>query len=145
MSDFRQEFQPRRPAGDLAASLRQDFDHEPTDDELVAFVHSEGLAAWLRVAETPREIRVEPGAIPLWFVAICLVPALAAWGWICQRAFAPGLNGPGELTAFVMSGLAFPATFSVVAILNRISWPPERSASRISSTRSSTCRVSANR
>ncbi|HZZ79545.1 MAG TPA: hypothetical protein VFE62_13575 [Gemmataceae bacterium] len=111
---------PKPQCQGRAIRSRQDFDHEPGSDELACFVDpSVGLAAWLRVAESKREVRVEPGTIHLWFVTLCLIPVLAVTVWYWYGALSRGLDHPLQWMGLIITCLALPGIFLIVGVLNR--------------------------
>lgn len=110
MSASNLKSQPPQSACDLAKTRRQDFDREPANDELARFVDpATSLVAPLRVVETPREIRLNLWHCPLWFLAMCLAPALAASVWFWRG------EAPSKVVALAIAG--FPATFLAVAVI----------------------------
>lgn len=114
MSSSSLESQLSQPAIDLTKSLRQDFDHDPGSHELAQFVHpGSSLVAPVRAVETPREIRVDLGTFPLWFLAMSLAAPLAAsvWYWCGEL--------PHKIAALAIALVAVPAMFAVVVFMNR--------------------------
>jgi hypothetical protein len=118
MCAFNRKPQQPQPARD-AGSHMQRFDHDPASNELTAFVHRGGLATWLRVVETPWQVRVDPGTIPIRLLVVVLSPLMVLGAWIWRGEFARGLDDPLKIVGFVISCLAFPATFVLVVFLNR--------------------------
>lgn len=113
MTDYGLRSQASESTANASRSHSLEFSHDPGHDELACFVDPKGLAAWLRVVDTPRELRVEPGAISHIFVAICISPALAGLAWVWRRKFAAGFRDPWEILELATCVLA------VIAFLNR--------------------------
>lgn len=113
MSSSNLEPHPLKPALDLANSRRQDFDHDPGNDELARFVDPDGsFVVPVRVVETAQEIRVDLWHCPLWFVAICLTPVLAVAVWWWRGEFP-------RSAMFAIICLPVAATFALVFFKNQ--------------------------
>jgi hypothetical protein len=97
----------------------QTFRAEPTDPELATLLDPGGRSFFPKVEDSPQRLVARPGAIPLWFVAVCL-PApvgVAAWHWT-HKALRQGLQPP-DAAGIALACLAVPGSVAVVWALNR--------------------------
>jgi len=78
-----------------------------------------GRTHHLKLVDEPSQFRGEPGTIPLWFIAICLlIPyILSAWYW--WRELAQGIDGPLQWIGLIIWCCAGPSLITVFYFLNR--------------------------
>lgn len=88
--------------------LIQTFDSDPIDAQLTDFLDFEGTSFHLKITETPHNLIVAPGTIPIWFALICILIPIAFLIWFA-------FTGRIEQSRLVIDNKFFILFFSLLA------------------------------
>lgn len=94
-------------------------DPQKNDKQPRELIAPRGKSFGLRLVDDPPLFSGEPGTIPYWFLAVCLLPPLCVAVWHWSRELAKGVNDPFLVQGFVITCLAFPGIWTIIYLLNR--------------------------